>query len=567
MNHEKQTVPGLIAIGAMVLSSACSTIRRDTVTSSDHDELTSALIAADNALAVHEYTNHQSSGWFSTRAFLPRNGEDNARSAISSFQDGARYVHWVTHRQHQKNWRELEILNLISLPVVTLAEGARSLVVEDADSLFFPTNFDAFVEFEQRDLDAPTIQPDDEFEIRLRSVAVDNFTEGRLRDCWGGNGGELSLQVALHALSDSGELLEQDAKFLVSETKKQRSVVLAALSSTEEGRRLVARASELARTAQQYLATTVGIIAKVKAALEQWSKTDDLTLDRAIAELRGELEQGLDSSGLAPEEREAVKQLVAVALDIVKSRLQAFVTAHGGTLIEPILKAVDEDVLKVDHALGVLTAFGVDEVGLFRQVEVIKGLAAADRLATFEWQGVRPKAFQDFWSLNLAADSVVTADRLYDAREQRQPGVARDDGLIFRGRLSELSRIGDAGGFSLSVLMLERDSDQLAQAIRLVESYTKERNLTVSVAGSNVQLSAIADALATLAERIAQDDVELKLLDLRFAATTPVSGSTPGKELLELRPCKIVVARNFFGAADFGAAAILEITKVGRAAP
>src|SRR5262249_27611563 len=58
---------------------------------------------------------------------------------------------------------------------------------------------------------------------------------GRLRDAWGGQGGQVSVQTSLNALSDGGMLLADDTKFVVDNEVKRRSPLLALAKGTAKG--------------------------------------------------------------------------------------------------------------------------------------------------------------------------------------------------------------------------------------------------------------------------------------------------------------------------------------------
>jgi hypothetical protein len=74
-------------------------------------------------------------------------------------------------------------------------------------------------------------------------------------------------------------------------------------------------------------------------------------------------------------------------------------------------------------------------------------------------------------------------------------------------------------------------------------------------------LSSIVEGLAVLSQRIAEDKVELRSIDVRFMSEPPRSGATPGKELFALRPCTILISRNLSGN-KFGAVAEITISRV-----
>jgi hypothetical protein len=119
----------------------------------------------------------------------------------------------------------------------------------------------------------------------------------------------------------------------------------------------------------------------------------------------------------------------------------------------------------------------------------------------------------------------------------------------------------DVKGVSLSFLMIDRGDDRVVRALRMLQQYTDQSGITVGGGGAQIQLSAIVDGLATLAQRISEDKVELRSLDVRFMSGTPRRGATPGNELFALRPCTILISRNLDGN-KFGAVAEISIARI-----
>ncbi len=181
----------------------------------------------------------------------------------------------------------------MSLPVTALMEFGRFFVLEDADSFFQSTSFDNYILWKDS---APKINPQDTIEISVRMIAIDNFVEGRLRDAWGGNGGEVSFQASVNALSPSGRLLREDRKFLVTEEIKRRSPVLAALRATQKGREVVGKLEDQAR----------GLLDKVDAA---GKKVRD-TIQDLITQASAVIQPG-DLATLKQDLKQKIRQILA----------------------------------------------------------------------------------------------------------------------------------------------------------------------------------------------------------------------------------------------------------------
>lgn len=455
----------------------------------------------------------------------------------------------VNKRHESPNfWATVDIPMFLSLPVVAVSDILRMLVVEDADSLFKATNYDTFIRY----LPGATFDSAKDFTVSIRMLAVDNFTEGRLRDSLGGNGGELSLQASIAALNANGELLDQDLELLVTEDLNRRFPLLTLLQGTEKGSEWVKEMEQRANQVMKFVGEVDGTKKRITAELEKVK--DKLTNDdwrkSALADAKTALLAKI------PDDKSDLRTIAGVLLDALMERLEKRLEGSGWdwSRVEPEIDKVIAMGAPLDAVLGQAArlqgGLGIDEKGFYERVTVIKNLAQADHLCSLEFDGIRPSAF---------AGSDGTAAVLFDSAKSDPTHAARKDGMVFQGKLSDLSRLGAANGFSLSTLLIERDSDKVAQALHAVESYARSRNLTVDVAGTGVEVSVIAEALAEVADKIAEDDVELKSIDVRFfpkAAGAMTKGGGP--TLFELAPCDVYVGRNLDGK-EFGAIAVIEI--------
>ena len=586
--------------------SACSLPRADDIACNDDRcwgdkaELISVLCAADHALYDLEEGKAVPSKRYPTTChgctkaevegepdMKVSTCEDEAHSHAEVQYPYAPYLtaHWASQRGKPETlWQRIDLLSPFTAPVAGLIEILRWPIVEDADTIFRPTTFDSLIL--TKDGAAPLTDAD-EFEIVIRSLAVENLTEGRLRDSLGGQGAQLSLQVSLSGLTQGGNLIEADAPFLVTEVRKRRSALIAALKTNKEGREWVGEAEVAFGKAIR----AVDRLTEIRKHLEE--KIGKLLDRQRIAGLAdGAVEQELEKlKALLREQRKAAEKkigeivkkhfsdqekevgamahhLVQRFFDQLEERLEQKTLALKKQLLKTIsdsgkLKGWLDQVFRTlesvnDGLVSYLERYGMDDEGLFEKVEIIKGLANADRLTVMDFDGIRPALFN--WGL----DSPETAAYLLQTTHQgsADPGHASRSGVVYRGRIGDLSKLGEAGGFALSVLMLERDSDEIAKALRHVERYATEKDVSFSVMGNEVPVGPVADALALVAEQIAEDDVELKSLDLRFAIEPPTAGSNTGSGLFQLQPCYVLVTRNFHGAADFGAAALIEIRRV-----
>jgi hypothetical protein len=553
------------------------------------------------------------------------------------------HVHALTHVGTKGNWLErIDFLTPFALVPTLLIDLGRLTVLEDADSLFDGLDFDNYLVFGTPDQDSESggstantleaetgpggsneklpgqpISRTEVFEIVLQHLAIDNFVHGRLRDSFGGNGGEISFQASMHALTDRGQLLADDRQFLVTEEALRRSPLLIALQATEDGKELVdsinGKAEELVASIGKIEAYKSEVVTFANTALddEKWKELLNNALAKLEESAQERLKEGVSQASSVPLIRELLAQegneqllqrfrelftaffdtkveetalQLAAILDeqlenqadqLLETANQLFrqaahrlrdevlTSSSAQHLQNQLLRAVDS----LNLLLQYFQKYGVDDQGLYEKVEIIKGLADADRLMHLDFEGVRPTVLTPSFSNTLQGTAdIVFCSNNKETKACRAPETLHvmKPGVLFRGTLDELSSLGQAQGFSLSVLMLERDGDQLAQALRYVQQYANDRELEIG--NSGVEAAVLAEAFAVVAEKIAEDDVELKCMDIRFMAGDVRSGATPGTELYRLRECDLVVARNLTGTVDggfeFGAVAVLSIRKV-----
>ena len=498
------------------------------------------------------------------------------------------------------DWNDhLGLSGILMAPFAALFEGLRYAWVEDADSLLVPTNFQALVMFDRQnhelagEASAPedskrlddVIDLDEPFEIVLRFLAVDNFSEGRLRDELGGDGGELSLMVSLNALSENGELIRDDQEFLIRESLRRRSPLLAALRATKKGSQAADRIERSLREFAAFRGEAKHEVARLREELERrraqgeeglqaWvasavgkanrkleSKLQDLLSKRALPEELSSMIERADLARLYDELASAwsVQPRPRVAAAERGQALRADESSRPSpeTLeeLDQAMEQVSQHLAGLEQIIERLERYGYDQQGAYEQVEVVKGLADSDHSWEFEADNVRPQLVKH----GGTAAVVWCRDPNGSAPDS---DVVRESGVIFRGTLDELSTVsGSASGLSLSVLLMERDDDQFVKAIELVNGQTENKDLGID----GIDAGAILDALSLIGERIAQDDVELRAIDLRFLCGEVSGPSDASREVFRFKPCTIVLGRNCHrvGArarsADFGALAILQI--------
>ncbi len=479
------------------------------------------------------------------------------------------------------------------------------------------------------------IRDDEVFEVHLTYLAIDYFTGGRLRDAWGGQGGQVSVQTSLNALSNRGMLVSEDTKFVVENEVKRRSPLLAFAQATEKGRDFVDELTGRAKAVLEKANDLELTVAKIQYYLDEIKKVTGKDPNDAgaraaaraarLEELRKAASDLIDTKipGLfknADEQKLALQVAHSISKSIFDDISNHLNDADLDTASDWVAKVTNLVQRHLDEANVVLEYFGrygVDEQGIYETAKIIVGLADADRRSTLDFENVKPSLIQfggeasggtaatllgddrnsdgkrvldgTYWKLDQTAASdpkPATSSAAAQGKANKNPQFAGDDtfhveprelkidrpddsgntvvserGLVYRGTLRELSRtMTDVKGFSLSFLMIDRGDDRVVRALRSLQQYTNQSGLTIGGGGTQIQVSAIVDGLATLAEKISEDKVELRTIDLRFMGTRPPDGSTPGHELFALRPCTILISRNLNGN-KFGAVAEITIAR------
>mgnify|MGYP006928157326 CR=1 FL=1 len=485
----------------------------------------------------------------------------------------------------------------LTLTFAAIYEGLRYIWVEDADTLFRSTRFSTLVLFDRemgrQSASEESFALDDEFEIVLRFLAVDNFTEGRLRDELGGDGGELNLVVSLNALNKDGELVRGDTDLLLREEVRRKSLVLAVLNTTEKGREVADGMESFARKAADLRSRARARIAQIRErmkATDRNGRISDSQRSVLYTQLEGELQDSMDellkhhkqvkqwsatfaNSG-ANESIKAVADIWKTVSGQTDTLEAAFASALPKGLTSPLAQAmateleqllvqaeikVNEEAtsaVNVEKAISMTERQGDDEVGLYEKVEVVQGLADSDHSWELEAENVRPSVLREsgtaavIWCENPNGE-------LFDS------DVVREGGVIFRGRLSDLSDVGEStNGFALSVLLMERDDDKFVQSVKLVNEHAGDINV------SGIELGPVLDALELIGERIADDDVELRAIDLRFLAGDVRGGASSAREIFRLKPCTVLLGRNCEKLSptalhtEFGAVAVIQVRRV-----
>jgi hypothetical protein len=547
-------------------------------------------------------------------------------------------VVFKTGSQNQKPasfWKSLDLISPISLTAGALWDLAKHVVVEDVDPVG-GSRFGAEVIYGDRHSIVP-IGEQEEFEVAIDYIAIDTFTTGRYRDSWGGNGGAVSVQTALNALTGSGQLLKDDTKFLVEETIKRRSPFLALAKGVAAGRPYVERVEDVA---EKYLAkiaaansTLKDLEKKLQDIADAAAKKEDVL--KKVDDLRDatkkEVDAWIDGNVKGDkEEKDLVKQFAATVVEAVfkeiREAIPSLLSSGANGWVKSTLSDAQRHLGEATAVLDWLGRFGVDEQGIYESAQMIVGLAAADRLTTIEFENVRP-SFLQFGGDTPAgtAATVLGRPRTADGTQELEPqgqftsgtafekpetdmatekrlmaaavksaldaadvaapppppapqptvappapaetlpsraanAVMSRRGLVYRGKLSDLARVGGAKGFSFSFLMLDRGDDQVVRALNILKQYSDSAGWTVGGGVSEVKVSAIVDALAVLAQKIAEDKVELRAIDVRFLSQEPTSGAGARTEIFTLAPCTVLVSRNLDGKV-FGAVAQITIRK------
>lgn len=515
---------------------------------------------------------------------------------------------------NQAGRRAFDPLYLLSFPVYLIWDGILHFVLTDTDPSSRP-------KFETRlvyaDTPASPIRDDERFEVELKYLAIDYFTGGRLRDAWGGQGGQVSLQTSLNALSDAGMLLREDTKFVVENEIKRRSPLLALAKGTAKGREFVDEITSQAKAVLEkakeleLLAEKVeGYVQQVQAATgsdARVKKLDELrrkaleTVDAQIAKLF----TNADQAQLA---RQIADSVVKSVFDEIARHLNDPDVEQAADWVKRVAARAQRHLDPANVVLDYFGKYGVDEEGIFESAEIIVDLADADRRSTLEFEHVKPSLFQlggeagggtaatligedlnriggrvldhayTFMSSATPSEppevdtkdaSKIGTDTLHsEPRDTRIDAPAASNGtvvssrsLVYRGTLQELSRsMSGVKGFALSFLMLDRGDDRVVEALRTLQQYTDQSGITIGGGGAEIPLSSIVEGLSVLAERISEDKVELRSIDVRFMSEPPRSGSSPGHELFSLRPCSLLISRNLSGN-KFGAVAEITIRR------
>lgn len=541
-------LPALIVPWFAACSNPDAKVASTTAPSTDFTKVVGALVANDSFVprtesdtrdgatepldvAINEVTNYI--------AKRDAGGRD-PKSLVIQVNEHGEMIGW---------WNSLDISTIVAAPVGLVIEGLRMLVVEDADGFFWTDRaFDTFFVPATKKSDPPGL--DDIIEIRVRYLAIDNFIEGRLRDSLGGDGGELSLQVSIAGLNDQGELLDRDFEFLDSETQRRRFPLLVALEATEEGRKKVESARELVKDARAEL-RDADRQARTKKILDDERNLDEEKRSRDRALRNNEVRVLSDLRRSKPRLEPAARLLLESARRDMRTRKANEIPTADE--LESGIGAVSDDEALVGLLISLASGSAKsDEKGPYEEVQAIRGLAQADRMLSREFTAIRPKAWSGEGTASVLIDSPSTV-------QGSETHFLRDANLVYRGPISQLSKLGGCHGMALSVLLLERDSDRIVEALELVQNYADERNLSVNAGGVPVEIAPLAQALGLIAKRIADEDVELKCIDLRFACD--VDPFAAGPPILKLVPGTLLVTRNSTGR-EFGAMVAIEITKV-----
>jgi hypothetical protein len=528
----------------------------------------------------------------------------------------------------QAERRMFDPLYLLSFPVYVIWDGLLHFALTDTDPSSRP-KFETRLTY----ANAPEtpIRDGEKFEVELKYLAIDYFTGGRLRDAWGGQGGQVSVQTSLNALSDAGMLLRDDTKFVVENEVKRRSPLLAIAKGTAKGREFVDEVTNRAKAVLEkakeleLLADKIeGYVQQVQAetgSVARTQKLDELrkkaieTVDAGIAKLF----PNADQAQLA---RQIADSVVKSVFDEIASHLNDPDIDHAADWVKRVAAKAQRHLDQANVVLDYFEKYGVDEEGIFESARIIVDLADADRRSTLEFEHVKPSLFQlggeagggtaatligedlnriggrvldheyAFTSMETTperakaneksaapskppeVDTKTAAKKGTDTlhpepRDARIDDPAASNGtvvtsrsLVYRGTLQELSRsMSGVKGFALSFLMIDRGDDRVVQALRLLQHYTDQSGITIGGGGAEIPLSSIVEGLSVLAERISEDKVELRSIDVRFMSEPPRSGSSPGHELFALRPCSLLISRNLNGN-KFGAVAEITISRV-----
>lgn len=554
---------------------------------------------------------------------LLASGLDKRPSTDANIHSDVKILRPSAGTQASRDWT-FDLLYVVSAPVYVIWDGLLHVVLTDTDSQWRP-RFETRLFYadpgKPADPTATTpanppvkgdlIHDDETFEVHLNYLAIDYFTGGRLRDAWGGQGGQVSVQTSLNALSDAGMLVSEDTKFVVENEIRRRSPLLALAKGTAKGREFVDEVTSRAKAVLEKAQELELVADKVEGYVEQiQAKVDGearkVELERLRKEALGLVDGGIAKHFPNVDQAQLARQLADSIVNSVFDEIARHLNdADVDQAAEWVKRVAARAQRHLDHASVVLDYFekyGVDEEGIYETAKIIVGLADADRRSTLEFENVKPSLMQfpgeagggtaatllgaelndagtnvldkeyAFWTRNPgeAASPERDGDLFHaalrdDAIDQKPKGstgpVVSERGLVYRGTLQELSRsMTGVKGFSLSFLMIDRGDDRVVRALRTLQQYTDRSGITVGGGGAQIQLSAIVDGLATLAQRISEDKVELRTIDLRFMSEAPRNGSTPGHELFALRPCTILISRNLKGT-KFGAVAEITIRK------
>jgi len=527
---------------------------------------------------------------------------------------------------NQAERRAFDPLYILSFPVYLIWDGILHLAVTDTDPVARP-------KFETRLVYANSpekpIRDDERFEVELKYLAIDYFTGGRLRDAWGGQGGQVSLQTSLNALSDAGMLLREDTKFVVENEIKRRSPLLALAKGTAKGREFVdevtSRAKAVLEKAKELELLADKVEGYVKDVQDETGsdarvkKLDELRR-KALETVDAQIATHFPNADQAQLARQIADSVVKSVFDEIARHLNDPDVERAADWVKRVAAIAQRHLDQANVVLDYFEKYGVDEEGIFESAKIIVDLADADRRSTLEFEHVKPSLFQlggeaggstaatligedlnriggrvldheyTFTSMattperaaanEKAAPSIKApeddqvaskkgTDKLHpEPRDTRIDDPAASNGtvvtsrsLVYRGTLQELSRsMSGVKGFALSFLMIDRGDDRVVEALRTLQQYTDQSGITIGGGGAEIPLSSIVEGLSVLAERISEDKVELRSLDVRFMSEPPRSGSSPGHELFALRPCSLLISRNLDGN-KFGAVAEITIRR------
>ena len=443
---------------------------------------------------------------------------------------------------------------ILAWPAFLLYEAGASIFLEDREWPFKDRTFDNFI---FTDRGSNMIRQDEKFEVHVSYLSMNNLTEGRLRDSLGGQGAHLSLQVSMRPLNKGGHILRDDKAFLIRESRKRRSELLEVLRIADKS-----SFSRLEKNLNELFGkdTSRGAVRKafVNFSTSYNSANGDNSKVRAAYKtLQADLAGITTSNG---DTAKAAEHIVGFAEEAIAD---STASASGRISATSLFLRVERQIARaIGNLAHYVARFGYDEKGVYEEVNAIVGLSKAEFYWEESFSGVRPATLE--FGRQLMKSPPTNAKQEPAMKTHAKRGRK---GLVFSGTLADLDRPeasgGSTRGFSLSVLMLERDNDAVAVALRQFQELSNEADWKASVAGTEVPISAVSEIAATIAEDIAEDDVELKMFDLRFmtAESGKEASGQNETEMFILQPCRIVVARNLDDDNDYDAIAVIDIIK------